>query len=171
MELYAREKQEVTALKIIVFSDSHGDLSNMANTIEKEQPDLMFHLGDHWRDAEEVEWAYPELKIYKVPGNCDWRSTQPTELLLTLDGCRLLLCHGHTFGVKMGYSELAHHAADQQVHVALFGHTHRAHWSRRGRMQLFNPGSCGMGIEPTYGILTVENGTATCQIKKIFEED
>lgn len=158
-------------MKIIVFSDSHGDLSNMANIIEEELPDLMFHLGDHWRDAEEIEWEYPELKVIKVPGNCDWRSTEPLELKVTVEGVRFLLCHGHTRGVKMGYSELAHFAANEKVDVALFGHTHRAHWSRRGRVQLLNPGSCGMGREPSYAIVTVENGTAACEIKKVFEED
>lgn len=158
-------------MKIIVFSDSHGDLADMVEAIEREEPDVMFHLGDHWRDAEEVEWAYPDLPTYKVPGNCDWRSTEPLELEVTLEGCRFFLCHGHTLGVKMGYAGLKDRGWDLGVDVALFGHTHRAHWSRQGKLQIFNPGSCGMGREPTYGILTVHNGTVTCQVKKVFEEE
>lgn len=157
-------------MKILVLSDSHGDLSNMADAIEREQPDLVFHLGDHWRDAEELEWAYPELKIYKVPGNCDWRSREKLELELSLGGCKLLLCHGHTRGVKMGYSELLHYARHIGADVALFGHTHNAHWSQRGGVQLFNPGSCGMGSDPTYGILTIEDGRAECEICHVFED-
>ena len=42
-------------MKILVFSDSHGEKENMLLTVEAERPDAVFHLGDHWRDGEELE--------------------------------------------------------------------------------------------------------------------
>lgn len=35
-----------------------------------------------------------------VPGNCDCRPEEPAEKLLFLGDCRVLICHGHTYGVK-----------------------------------------------------------------------
>ena len=34
------------AMKILVFSDSHGNYDNLERAYEKEQPDVMLHLGD-----------------------------------------------------------------------------------------------------------------------------
>lgn len=158
-------------MKIIVFSDSHGDLSNMVNVIEREQPDRVFHLGDHLRDIQEIEWAYPDLPIDKVPGNCDWRSSGPFEIKLTLEGCTMLLCHGHEYGVKTGLGALAYHAREEKASIALFGHTHEPHISKRMGVTLCNPGSCGMGCAPSYGVLTLENGTADFRIHPVFEEE
>ena len=50
-------------MKVIVFSDSHGDLNHMIAAVEQEEPDLVLHLGDYWEDARELSWMYPELAI------------------------------------------------------------------------------------------------------------
>ncbi len=158
-------------MKIIVFSDSHGDIANMVEVIERECPDRVFHLGDYIRDAEELEWAYPELTVDKVPGNCDWHSHAPVEKKLTLEGVTMLLCHGHPYGVKSGYGAFAHAARQMGAKVALCGHTHEAHYSKRMGVDVCNPGSVGMGLSPTYAILTLENGTADFRIHPVYEED
>ena len=43
-------------MKVIVFSDSHGDLNHMIAAVEQEEPDLVLHLGDYWEDARELSW-------------------------------------------------------------------------------------------------------------------
>ena len=95
-------------MKVIVFSDSHGDVNNMVAVVEEEAPDLVLHLGDYWEDARELRWIYPELPIEQVPGNCDWQPEQSLERVLTLEGCRITFCHGHSRGVKRSYQELTH---------------------------------------------------------------
>lgn len=169
--IICKSKREVTVLKIIVFSDSHGDAAGMVDVLERERPDRVFHLGDYLRDAEELEWAYPDLHIDMVAGNCDWHSSAAREQILDLQGCRLLLCHGHTYGVKNGLSALARAAREQQADVALFGHTHEAHSSRKMGVSLCNPGSCGMGLTPTYGLLTIANGQAVFEIRPVYGEE
>ncbi|MCD8147103.1 MAG: YfcE family phosphodiesterase [Clostridiales bacterium] len=158
-------------MKIIVFSDSHGNVSNMIEVVEREAPDRVFHLGDCLRDAKELQMAYPDLEMDTVPGNCDWRSTAPQEKKLTIQGYSLLLCHGHDYGVKSGLGSLAYHARQEKVSMALFGHTHEAQTARRGGVRLCNPGSCGMGYEPTYGVLTIADGCASFHIKPVQEEE
>ena len=44
-------------MKILVLSDSHGNISNMEAAVEREQPRMILHLGDCWRDAERLAAA------------------------------------------------------------------------------------------------------------------
>ena len=158
-------------MKILVFSDSHGDVSNMVDVTERVQPDRVFHLGDHIRDAEELSYAFPELTVDSVPGNCDWRSRAPLTKKLTLEGVCILLCHGHEFGVKTSYGALAQYARSEGAKVALCGHTHHSYLGKKMGVGLCNPGSCGMGIVPTYGILTLEGGTWDFRVYPVYEEE
>ena len=41
-------------MKYLVLSDSHGNVDNMVRAVEREKPDGIIHLGDCWRDAEEL---------------------------------------------------------------------------------------------------------------------
>ena len=44
-------------MTILVLSDSHGCISNMELAVEKTSPDMIFHLGDCWADAEALQEA------------------------------------------------------------------------------------------------------------------
>lgn len=146
-------------MKILVLSDSHGNIDSMAQAVERESPDLLLHLGDCWRDAERLHERFPVLPLHQVPGNCDFRSTEPNERLLLLEGKRVLLCHGHTYGVKQSLLLAGYAAEEQALDAFLFGHTHRPLVDLRGRTLFLNPGSIGDPVCPFYGILTLENGT------------
>ena len=41
-------------MKILIFSDSHGDVDIMRDIVEKEKPDMIIHLGDSIKDAEKL---------------------------------------------------------------------------------------------------------------------
>ena len=87
-------------MTVLVLSDSHGDVEAMAQAVEKTNPDLIVHLGDCWRDAEELRMLFPRIPMEQVPGNCDFRPGEAAEKLVFWDGLRVLLCHGHTYGKK-----------------------------------------------------------------------
>lgn len=146
-------------MKILVLSDSHGNIDNMAQAVERESPDLLLHLGDCWRDAERLHERFPSLPLHQVPGNCDFRSTEPAERLLLLEDKRVLLCHGHTYSVKQSLLTAGYAAEEQALDAFLFGHTHRPLVDRRGRTLFLNPGSIGDPVRPFYGLLTLESGT------------
>ena len=38
-------------MKILVLSDSHREMENMHKAVLRENPDMIFHLGDHYKDA------------------------------------------------------------------------------------------------------------------------
>lgn len=144
-------------MKILVFSDSHGNFSNMVQAAEREAPHMIFHLGDGWRDAQRLQERLPEIPLYQVPGNCDFRSTEPPEQLLTIQGKRILLCHGHTYGVKSSLLTAGLTAEDRDLDLFLFGHTHKPIVDKRGKTLFLNPGSIGE-FRPSYGIVTIEDG-------------
>lgn len=152
-------------MKVIVFSDSHGDLNHMIAAVEQEEPDLVLHLGDYWEDARELSWMYPELAIEQVPGNCDWQPDAPLERVLTLEGCRITFCHGHSRGVKQSYRALTHLGQDTEAAMVLCGHTHQVHYEKRGSLHVLNPGAVGRN-PPTYGVLQVEPGEDQRKNKK-----
>lgn len=55
-------------MKVLVLSDSHGNIANMVQAVERESPRMVFHLGDCWRDGERLHDRFPELPLEQVPG-------------------------------------------------------------------------------------------------------
>lgn len=108
-------------MKILVLSDSHGELSGMETAVEREQPRMILHLGDCWRDAERLAAQYPDIPMEHVPGNCDCRPEEPPEKLLFLEDCRILICHGHTCGVKTSLLAAGLRAEQENLDAFLFG--------------------------------------------------
>ena len=128
--------------KILVLSDSHGNVNNMVTAVSRLQPDIIIHLGDCWADAEQLHRKFPMTIMEQVPGNCDCRQDIPERILL-IEGKKILICHGHTFNVKAGYLNLEYAAEERKVDAALFGHTHRVFYDKHNRIAYMNPGSIG----------------------------
>ncbi len=150
-------------MKILVFSDSHGKTESMILTAEAEQPDVLFHLGDLWEDAGELTYAFPDVPLYRVVGNCDWDSFGlPGEVRVELEGVTLLLSHGHLQGIKNGYHSALSHAEALGAQVLLCGHTHVPLYQEQNGVQLMNPGS--IRYNRTYGTIELVDGTALCAI-------
>lgn len=146
-------------MKVLVLSDSHGNLSNMIRAVERESPRMILHLGDCWRDGERLHDRFPELPFEQVYGNCDFlRDARKAEKLLYLGDKRALMCHGHTYGVKQSLLAAGLAAEEKDLDLFLFGHTHKPLVDMRGKTLFLNPGSIGDYARPTYGIVTLENG-------------
>ena len=56
-------------LKILVLSDSHRCVGAMYDAAMLEKPDVIFHLGDHVSDAQELSYALDPIDFYEVRGN------------------------------------------------------------------------------------------------------
>ena len=145
-------------MKILVLSDSHGNLNNMVRAVEVSAPRMILHLGDCWRDGEKLHELFPKIPFEQVPGNCDFRPSEPSERLLFLEDKRVLICHGHTYGVKQSLVSASYAAEEQNLDLFLFGHTHNPLVDMRGKTLFLNPGSIGDYHHPFYGIVTILNG-------------
>ena len=151
-------------MNILVFSDTHKNIEPMLHVIEHEAPDHVIHLGDHIRDAEEIQRRFQMLPVLSVKGNCDFEPDGREQALADFFGIRILAVHGHRYGVKSGLLRYHYAAKENQVDVALFGHTHQAYCEYHDGIWLMNPGSCS-ALRPSYGQITVDNKQVSCQIK------
>lgn len=147
-------------MKILVFSDSHGTTAVMIDAIETHAPDLVLHLGDVLRDAEKLGQYYPKLAMVTVSGNCDGFTTDPLFKCITVNGCRILLSHGHIWHVKNSYASAFYAGRKAEADVLLFGHTHIPYCSKQEEMWVMNPGAASS----SYGIIMLENGKIDCKL-------
>ena len=152
-------------MKILVFSDSHGNTSRMISAIADHRPsaELIIHLGDGVRDIEYVSSLYPELPVVSIRGNAETYSRD--RQILDLGGIRIMCIHGHSYGVKEDLTRAAMCAVTDECDLLLFGHTHtptdKLFTSPDGRqVRLFNPGSVGRGYPPSYGVVCIDKNGA-----------
>ena len=99
--------------KILIFSDTHGDINRCLDIIEKaDSVSAIFHAGDYTGDAEDLESIYPNIPIYYVKGNNDYFSKAPSHMLVTIDGVKIFITHGHEQNVKRSEE----HTSELQSH-------------------------------------------------------
>ncbi len=145
--------------KILVMSDTHGNKSSMERAVAKFcDADCIIHLGDYAHDAEFIK-TLTKTKVYSVKGNCDISSSSKSELLISMEGKKVLALHGHRQGVKYSLLRLSLYARQKGVDIALFGHTHIPTERLYQGVYLYNPGSLGepRGRKATVGIVTINN--------------
>lgn len=162
-------------MTLLILSDSHGHPERIDEAIRRVRPDGILFAGDGLRDMARCE---PSCPLWAVQGNCDWMASplivnstvlQPEEEeLITMEGLRILLMHGHTYGVKGGLGRAVSRAAAQNADLLIFGHTHvplELHLSPDRSYDLsvskpltvFNPGSLG-DPAASFGTLTIRRG-------------
>ena len=153
-------------IKLLVFSDTHGDVLPMYSLIEKERPDKIIHLGDTVKDISEVKQHYQSYDICYVSGNNDFGLNIQRELIFDIDNIRIFATHGHAYNVKNGLSLLLSAARERNASIVLFGHTHKPCCEYQNGILLFNPGSLSYRgySKPTYGILHFEGGKVNSNI-------
>lgn len=156
-------------MKACVFSDSHGLVGHMMSVIEMEKPDFCFFLGDGERDLARLEKKFPNLPIYAVRGNCDFRTDLKKLIICNVEGVIIFATHGHLSNVKYedDLRTLTYQAKEAGADIALFGHTHCQHLSENDGITLLNPGTAGYGYYPGYAILNIENGTFSAELRSI----
>ena len=161
-------------MRILVVSDTHGRRERLRDVITRQGAyDALLFLGDGIRDVDEGTAG-----LVAVRGNCDGiflGADLPQDRMLTLDGVKIFMTHGHAYSVKSGGERLLAHAYALGADIAVFGHTHEpleryvpvgtslpdGSLTERA-MYLFNPGSLGAPREgkPTFGNIEIRNGRA-----------
>jgi len=153
-------------MEILIASDSHGRESNIRKLLQSHpNAAMLLFCGDGLRDLAQLEEEFPGIAFFAVRGNCDllMADDTPTERLLTVGTFRILMMHGHLFGVKGGLGSAISYAKKQQADILLFGHTHEPYEENLSfesqKLSVFNPGSigkrdCGAFF---YGVLEIRN--------------
>ena len=93
-------------MKILIVSDTHGKDENLEAAVYKEAPfDLLIHCGDV-EGREIFTEALVDCPCCMVSGNNDFFTDLPREEQIELCGKRILVTHGHYYGVSMGHEEI-----------------------------------------------------------------
>lgn len=148
-------------MKILVLSDSHSSLRFMYRCTEALKPNAIIHLGDYFDDGQTLHQDYPQIPMYQVPGNCDYRRCPPWFQMIRVEqigGVNLYMTHGHMHNVKMTLSQLLKDARVCGVDAVLYGHTHQAdcHQEEDG-LWVLNPGTCGF-YGGSAGVIEIDDG-------------
>lgn len=148
-------------MKVCVISDSHNGMSALRAAVKAAGGvDCYIHLGDVVGDARALG-EMTGLPVYAVRGNCDWSLEYETEDVITLDGVRLFITHGHKYNVNGGTYALAACAQELACAAALYGHTHVSSIEADGALLIVNPGSPTtprLGRKRSVALLTIEGG-------------
>jgi len=161
-------------LKIVIFSDSHGDVETMSGVVEKEKPDIVIFLGDGIADAEQIDEKYQDIKMIKVLGNMDSDDEEEWIKFTEIYGMRFILTHGHTFINEFkdrkqtdenriaSRTNMLKTIRENNADILLHGHTHEPYINRTQATPgktcwIMNPGSIRREIggifNPVYGVL------------------
>lgn len=155
-------------MRYLVVSDSHGRDADLGLILSKEKNnDGIIYLGDGIRDIlfpspETFGKAVYSVKSMRDPVGAD----RPYELVLTLDGIKVYLCHGdHLYtDVKLGFASLINKGIYHGAQICFFGHTHKQTLLETDGLTLFNPGAAKDG---EYGIFETKNGAFTLLHRRI----
>lgn len=156
-------------MRILVLSDSHGNIKNMMTAAARTQPDMILHLGDYVRDGDKLKLLYPSVSLLQVEGNCDACDLPGAPLTRTLepDGHRIFMTHGHQYHVKNDLLALWYAAGEENAELVLFGHTHIPYHESTGGLTLLNPGSIGSSVRPTYAVIETDSKKLAASILEI----
>ncbi|MDE5052280.1 metallophosphoesterase family protein [Niallia taxi] len=88
----------------------------MLKARHQEEADLFLHCGDS-----ELPIDDKAISGYVVfQGNCDYFSQYPEDSIQEMNGKKLLMVHGHLYGVKSSVSRLFYRAKDVCAQIACF---------------------------------------------------
>lgn len=147
-------------MKVLVVSDTHGKDENLEKVLEKVRPiDALIHCGDV-EGREDYIAALAECPVYMVAGNNDFFTDLEREIEVDMGGHRLMITHGHYYGVNMDLSMLMDEARSRKKDIVFFGHTHKPALVRHGAVTAVNPGSLSYprqeGRKPSYAIMEID---------------
>lgn len=149
-------------MKVLIVSDTHGRDGKLEEAVRREAPfDMLIHCGDVEGREFYIE-ALAECPCCIVAGNNDFFSDLPREQEIELAGRRIMVTHGHYYGVSMDVYGLLEEARSRNCQAVMFGHTHRPVAITRDGILAINPGSLSYprqeGRKPSYAVLYAEHG-------------
>lgn len=122
----------------LILSDTHGDVLTIGKLREiMVETDYVIHLGDVNSDIARFKAEFPQ-KVITVAGNCDGGRGYK---VIDIEGVKILLTHGHDYGVKSGLTRLNYFAQEIGANVVFYGHTHQSNLTTEAGITFANPGT------------------------------
>lgn len=152
--------------KIVLVSDSHlreGVLKRILD-IEKD--------ADHYIHCGDSELMENEIRPFiSVRGNNDYYGNFRNEMILKIEGHKILITHGHHYYISFySLDDLIERAKELNADVVFFGHLHVYIDLVVDDIHLINPGSCNHNrdySEPSYCVITIDEKDVKVERKEI----
>lgn len=147
-------------MKVLVVSDTHGRSAELREVLQKVKPiDALIHCGDVEGEENYIR-TLAECPCYLVKGNNDFFCDLQREEIFSLGDYKIMVTHGHMYGVSIDTSMLEEEARSRGVQIVMFGHTHRPFLERKEDITLLNPGSLSYprqaGRKPSFLIMEID---------------
>lgn len=155
-------------MKVLCISDTHGNTRKLQEVIDSvKEIDILLHAGDHIGDVESIDRS--GFEVFKVKGNCDRGVKGKLKEVVSIEDRKLLLIHGHQYGIKYGLHKLSYQAAEVEADIVVFGHTHRSLCLTEAGILYFNPGSITHPRDDSasYGILEIKGDKVEGRIETL----
>lgn len=164
--IYGRRQEKENIMKesckILVFSDTHGDLLVQNQVIRAELPfDYLIHCGDSEVSLKAILDCQDQYKLISVAGNCDGINGMKNVEVERVAFYNILVLHGHNYFIKSGLNFALELAKKECADVVCFGHTHtpEIEEDRENGILFINPGSLTKNRpysrKGTYAVLTI----------------
>ena len=162
-------------MKLLVFSDSHGSPLCMRQALFRNRGtvDYAVFAGDGVNGFLALAAEFPDVTFRAVAGNCDFMTSCPLEEEIIADGVRILIVHGHKYGVKTSNTQLRLAAQKRGFDIVIYGHTHereeKYYPAEDGgkAIWMFNPG-CAMAGD--FGVIDIGAGGVLCSHGNVFDD-
>lgn len=154
--------------KIIVLSDTHGDVNIIENILSENEYDYSVIAGDYVCNSSYINSKFD----FVVRGNNDF-DTNKDEIFFEIEGIKFCLQHGHLIGSYWhldNYEYMKNVLDNKDVDVLIHGHTHISKIFEYERGLVINPGSTTYprgNSKKSYAIITIDNKKVSCDIINI----
>ncbi len=151
-------------MRIGIVSDTHDQVLSALHAALAGVDEIL-HAGDiaSGEALAEIETIAP---VTAVRGNMDGgplADRLPEESIVTRDGIRIALVHGHRIG-RASVDDLIERFDGLSPDLVVWGHIHEPVSQLWNGVRYFNPGTAGgIGTSPTCGLLTTRDGRFTIE--------
>lgn len=157
-------------MKLLIISDTHGNITTLKNILNKKKYDYVIHAGDYCIDYLEIK----KYTNYVVAGNNDIEGER--EIFFEIDGIKFVLLHGEQFdslfSPERRYIKMVEFYKNKDIDVIVSGHTHIECIELIQGILCVNPGSLHLprnfNHKKTYIEMYIENNKiVNCEIKEL----
>jgi uncharacterized protein len=155
-----------TSTKLLIASDTHGSapyIEKCKERIAHHKPNVVFHLGDDYQDAD--SWRSPHYDLIRVPGTWTQHYLDPyidNRRVESIRGWKIFLSHTP----DSHYNDLQSDVKPEKIiekqscDLFLHGHTHRPLIDQVNGVWRVNPGHLKLddnrGFPPTYAVAIID---------------
>lgn len=156
---------------IAATADTHGNTGLISARLQQMKPDYLLFAGDFYQDGQLLARRL-QIPASIVAGNCDFGKRAQQEEVVSFGPYKILLVHGHQYGVKKDLTRLYYRGQELAVDAIVFGHTHSPWCEKIGAMWLINPGSPTMprlGGAGSFALIIIDQNGLQAKILNLVD--